>query len=155
MADNTNDKTGGGGLITANRVAALTGIVLAVIAFLTTLQSSFIPGSPAGEAIAKALVMLTSVLTVLRIVDKFLDGSQNWDSLLMAGVPKVTGVAAPDKGNQLGGGVDEFDADLDAEGRAAFAEAQGDFGGEPPARVVDVSDGVDAPPLKAPPGEGR
>lgn len=72
-------------LLPANRIAALIGVATSIAAFLVTLQTSFIPGSPAAEAIAKATVMLGSIAGALKIIDKFLDGSQQWDALLLAG----------------------------------------------------------------------
>jgi hypothetical protein len=79
-------------MLPANRIAALSGVIVSIGAFLVTLQTSFAPGSPTGELIAKGVVMLGSVLAVLKIIDKFLDGAQNYDSLMHAGVPKVPGV---------------------------------------------------------------
>jgi hypothetical protein len=96
----------------ANRMAALLGLVLAASAFLATLQSSFIPGSPAAEAIGKAIVMLGSVAMAIKVLDKFLDGSQNWDSLMVAGVPKNAQVVAPPNApgiESLDGEGDTFD----------------------------------------------
>lgn len=78
-------------MLPANRIAALSGVVVSIIAFLVTMQTSFAPGSPTGELIAKGAVMLGSVLAVLKIIDKFLDGAQNWDTLMHAGIPKVQG----------------------------------------------------------------
>jgi len=76
----------------ANRVAALAGFVASIAAALAALQTSFVPGTPPAEAIAKAVAFLGSVAGGLTIVWKFLDGAQNSESLLTVGVPKVKGV---------------------------------------------------------------
>lgn len=100
-------------LLPANRVAALIGVLTSIGVFLTTLLTSFVPGSPGAEAIGKAIVMLGSVIAVLRIVDKFLEGAQNFDSLMLAGVPKVKGVSstAPVV-DELPPGIGDTDLDL-------------------------------------------
>jgi hypothetical protein len=67
------------GLVTANRVIALIGLVGSAGAFLVAIQTSLIPGSPAAEAVAKAVVALGSVASFLKIVD-----SQAWDALTAA-----------------------------------------------------------------------
>jgi hypothetical protein len=72
------------GLVTANRVIALIGLVGSAGAFLVAIQTSLIPGSPAAEAVAKAVVALGSVASFLKIVDRFLEGSQAWDALTAA-----------------------------------------------------------------------
>lgn len=79
-------------LLPANRVATIVGVVLAFVTFLTTIQTSFIPGSPGAEAIAKGIVLLGTVISALRLLEKFLEGSQNWDSLLISGQPKSGGL---------------------------------------------------------------
>jgi hypothetical protein len=94
-----------------NRVALISGILLAAAAFVATLQTSLVAGSPGAEAVAKAAGVIASILTVWRLLEKFLDGAQNWDSLMVAGVPKVRGVSAPVQGND----DDDVLADEDAE----------------------------------------
>ena len=88
-------------LLPANRVAALGGIVLSVVAFLTTIQTSLVPGSPAAEAVAKAAVLLGAIAGVLAFVVKFLEGSQRYDQLILEATNLYEDVA------------DEFDDDPD------------------------------------------
>jgi hypothetical protein len=79
-------------VFTPNRIAAISGILAAIAAFVTTLETNLVPGSPATEAIAKGSVMLSAVAAVWGIIVKFMEGSQNWDSLSEAGVPKASGM---------------------------------------------------------------
>lgn len=74
----------------ANRVAFYLGILGAAGVALTTFQTSLVPGSPPAEAIAKAVVLLATVYKFGTMIEKFLEGSQNFDSLVIAGVPKNT-----------------------------------------------------------------
>jgi len=67
--------------VTANRVFALLGLVAATAAAVTTFQTSLVPGSPAAEATAKALVLLGSLGAFLAIVWKFMEGAQRMDKL--------------------------------------------------------------------------
>jgi hypothetical protein len=78
-------------LFPANRIAAITGFLTSILAALVALKTSFLPGSPGEEAIAKAIVITGSLLAAWKIVDKFLEGAQNWDSLLLSGQPKNSG----------------------------------------------------------------
>lgn len=75
-----------------NRIFALIGFIAAIAGALASLQTNFAPGSPAAEAISKAIAFLASVGAALAIIIKVLDGFQNWDSLMEAGVPKGTTV---------------------------------------------------------------
>lgn len=75
-------------LLPANRVAAIVGVLLAITAFVADLQTSLVPGSSGAEAIGKSLIAIAAIIKVLRIVEKFMDGSQNWDTLLLSGQPK-------------------------------------------------------------------
>ena len=84
-------------ILTPNRIALISGILLAIAGFIATLQTSLVPGSTGAEAAAKAAGIIATVLTVWRLLETFLKGSQNWDSLMVAGVPKETGVTAPTK----------------------------------------------------------
>lgn len=79
-------------VLPANRVAAIVGFLTLVGAGLVTLQTSFVPGTSGAEAIGKAIVILGVLVKAGQIVTKFLEGSQNIDSLLIAGVPKAPGV---------------------------------------------------------------
>jgi hypothetical protein len=81
-------------VLPANRVAFILGLVGVVTTALVTFQTSLVPGSPAEESIGKALIILASVYKGITLVEKFLDGSQNMDSLIVAGVPKEPGVVA-------------------------------------------------------------
>jgi cytochrome c oxidase assembly factor CtaG len=78
--------------VTANRVAAVIALLGAAAAFITTLLTDIAPGTPWAEALGKAGVMVGALLVAMRVIEKFLDGSQNWDSLTEAGVPKADGV---------------------------------------------------------------
>lgn len=79
-------------LLPANRLVALIGLLTAIGVVIASFQTSLVPGSPAAEALAKAAGVVAGIVTVLGIVLKFMDGSQNWDSLMLSGAPKVTGV---------------------------------------------------------------
>src|SRR4051794_35601289 len=108
-----------------NRVALISGILLAAAAFVATLQTSLVAGSPGAEAVAKAAGVIASILTVWRLLEKFLDGAQNWDSLMVAGVPKVKGVSAPVQGNDDDMLVDEdpdVTGELTAEGMTMYGD---------------------------------
>jgi hypothetical protein len=76
----------------ANRVVALIGMFTAIGVVIASFQTSLVPGSPAAEALGKAAGVVAGVVTMLGIVYKFMDGSQNWDSLMLSGAPKVKGV---------------------------------------------------------------
>lgn len=78
-------------IFTVNRLVALAAFIGSVVAALAALKTNFAPGSPADEAIAKAIAFLGSVVAGIAVVLKFMSGSQNWDSLQVAGVPKVPG----------------------------------------------------------------
>lgn len=86
-------------LLPANRVAFFTGllgsVVVAVTAFQTDFVSSAAANEPTGVAIAegtgKAIVILGVIVKGINLVEKFLEGSQNWDSLLMSGTPNQPG----------------------------------------------------------------
>jgi hypothetical protein len=75
----------------ANRVVALIGMFTAIGVVIASFQTSLVAGSPAAEAVAKAAGVVAGIITMLGIVLKFLEGSQNIDSLTIAGVPKVPG----------------------------------------------------------------
>lgn len=76
----------------ANRVIALIGLLTAIGVVIASFQTSLVPGSPAAEALGKAAGVVAGVITALGIVNKFLEGSQNMDSLMISGVPKTPGV---------------------------------------------------------------
>lgn len=78
--------------ISPSRVATAIGVLGAIAAFIAALQTNFAPGSPWAESLGKALVAVAAVYKALTTIEKFLDGSQNWDSLMQAGVPKAPGV---------------------------------------------------------------
>lgn len=82
-------------LLPANRVALLLGLLGSVAAFITSLQTNLVAGSPAAEALGKAAGAVASIVMALKLVDKFLDGAQNFDTLLLSGAPKVSGVTVP------------------------------------------------------------
>lgn len=115
-------------LLPPNRIAIISGILLSIAAFVASLQTSFVPGSPSAEALAKAGAVIASILTVWRLVEKFLDGAQNWDSLMVAGVPKVRGVSAPVQGNDAAPVAEDtaLSAELTAEGMAMYDEGSVD-----------------------------
>lgn len=96
-------------IFTANRVAAFITLVGAVAAFIASLETSLVPGSPAAEALGKAGGMIASLLVGLRVVEKFLEGSQNWDSLMQAGVPKAPGVTVVQATNEFNGDTPDDD----------------------------------------------
>lgn len=73
----------------ANRIATLTAVLGAIGAFLATLLGAFENEYVRG-AVAVAALGLGGV-----VVWKFLEGSQNFDALQIAGVPKNTQVVAP------------------------------------------------------------
>lgn len=75
-------------LLRPNRVAFVVGLIGAILTALVTFQTSLVPGSPGEEAIAKGVIILAAVYKGITLVEKFLDGSQNWDSLLVSGLPK-------------------------------------------------------------------
>lgn len=79
-------------LLPANRVALYLGLLGAVAAFIASVQTSFIPGSPPAEALSKAAGAVASIVMALKLIDRFLDGAQNWDSIQATGAPKVPGV---------------------------------------------------------------
>lgn len=67
----------------ANRVAAIFGFLTSLALALTALQSSFVPGSPPAEAIAKAAGFIGGLAGAVAVVLKFMQGSQNFDKLLL------------------------------------------------------------------------
>jgi hypothetical protein len=86
-------------LLPANRVAVLVGVLLAVAAFVADLNTSLVPGSPGAEAIGKALIAIAAIVKALRLFEKFMEGSQNWDSLLVSGAPKNASVVTVNNGD--------------------------------------------------------
>lgn len=69
-------------LISPERVALATGLVVSATAFLASIQTSLVPGSPPAEAVAKAIVALGAVAGAIKLIDKFLDGAQQWNVLV-------------------------------------------------------------------------
>lgn len=101
----------------ANRVAAIAGVLVAIATILTTfVTDANLTGTKAGDAAIGAAAILGSLATVLGIVWKFLEGAQNYDSLLLAGVPKVSSppVVAPGK-DLTDAPLGATDGDADAE----------------------------------------
>lgn len=137
-------------LLPPNRIAIISGVLLSIAAFVASLETSFAPGSPSAEAIAKAGAVIASILTVWRLVEKFLDGAQNWDSLMVAGVPKVRGVSAPVQGNDAVPIAEDaaLSAELTAEGMAMYEDESVD---EP---MIQSSGTVLAEELQPPPPRG-
>lgn len=137
-------------IFTPNRVALISGILLAAAAFVATLQTSLVAGSPGAEAAAKAAGVIASIITVWRLLEKFLDGSQNWDSLMVAGVPKTPGVSAPVQGNEELGVEDEdpeMTGELTAEGMEMYDSEAGTVPVEGEAAALESM----PPPRSVPP----
>jgi len=74
-------------MLPANRIAAISAALVtfltAFAVFITTIQSSLVPGSPPAEALAKGAVLLTAViafiLAVTKITTTFLYGAQAFE----------------------------------------------------------------------------
>jgi hypothetical protein len=90
------------GLLPANRIVALIGLAGAAAAFIASIQTSLVPGSPAAEACAKAAAAIVAVVAFLRIVQKFLDGSQQWDALTAGGIDDEAELDIPQQPSQVG-----------------------------------------------------
>lgn len=121
-------------ILPANRIAAIIGFLTAVGAALVTLQTSFVPGSPPAEAIAKAITIVGALAGAMTIVLRFLKGSQQWD-ILQHGVNPVNGEA-------LAGGPADAEDDGDDDGSPEYAptedELVGDYEGDPPDELVNA-----------------
>jgi hypothetical protein len=132
-------------ILPANRIAAIIGFLTAIGAALVTLQTSFIPGSPPAEAIAKAIAIVGALVTAGQIVLKFLEGSHKWD-MLMHGVNPVTGVAnaaAIDDGS----GDTGYDGPVEDPPTEDMLAAQ--YDGEPPAELADAPRHEELPAAQA------
>lgn len=73
----------------ANRIAAIVAVLIGIGTIITTfVADSGLAGTKTGDAIVAGVGLLGSLVLILKTVDKFLEGAQNWDSLMVAGVPK-------------------------------------------------------------------
>lgn len=73
----------------ANRIAAIIAVLIGVGTIVTTfVADSGLAGTKTGDAIVAGVGLLGSLVLILKTIDKFLEGAQNWDSLMVAGVPK-------------------------------------------------------------------
>lgn len=73
----------------ANRVAAIIAVLTGLGTIVTTfVADSGLSGSKVGDAIVAGVGLLGGLILILKTVDKFLEGAQNWDSLMVAGQPK-------------------------------------------------------------------
>jgi hypothetical protein len=75
----------------ANRIAAIVAVLIGLGTIITTfVADSGLAGTKVGDAVVAGVGLLGSLVLILKTVDKFLEGAQNWDSLMVAGVPKVS-----------------------------------------------------------------